>query len=62
MPWVIVNVLKGHSDDKKVKLHKSVSKAISESLEIPLDWVKIQIVEMEHKDHSIGGIPLDKMS
>lgn len=61
MPWVTINVLKGHSAAKKLKLHRAVAKAVCDSLAIPADWVKIQIVEMNPKDHSIGGVPADKL-
>jgi phenylpyruvate tautomerase PptA (4-oxalocrotonate tautomerase family) len=61
MPWVTINILEVHSDDKKRKLHQSTAKAVAEALEIPIDWVKIQIIEINPKDHSIGGVSADKL-
>lgn len=58
MPWVTINVLEGHSADQKKLLHQEVAAAVQRTLDIPADWVKIQIVEMKKEDHSIGGIPL----
>ncbi len=56
MPWVVVNMLEGRSDKKKLELHQAVSKAISEVLEIPADSVHVQLVEMRAEDYSKGGI------
>ncbi len=61
MPWVTINVLAGHGEDKKMALHANVAKAVYETLDIPPDWVKIQIVEMQEKDHSIGGIQINNL-
>ena len=61
MPWVTINVLSGHGEDKKLKLHEEVAKAVYTTLDIPPDWVKIQIVEMKDADHSIGGVTVDKI-
>lgn len=61
MPWVTIDVLAGHGEEKKCKLHERVAKAIYETLEIPPEWVKIQIVEMHNLDHSIGGVTMDRL-
>lgn len=61
MPWVTIDVMSGHSEEKKRKLHEAVAKAVFDTLEIPPEWVKIQIVEMKDIDHSIGGVTMDKM-
>ncbi len=61
MPWITINVMSGHSDAKKRKLHEEVAKTVYTTLEIPPEWVKIQIVEMKDIDHSIGGVTVDKL-
>lgn len=61
MPWITVNVLSGHSEEKKRCLHEALAKAAYTALDIPPEWVKIQIVEMKDVDHSIGGVTLDKL-
>lgn len=58
MPWVIINVLEGHSAEKKNLLHHEVAAAVQRSLDIPADWIKVQIIEIKKEDHSIGGVPL----
>lgn len=58
MPWVLINVLEGLGPEKKKLLHKEVAAAIQRSLDIPAEWVKVQITEMKSEDHSIGGLDL----
>ncbi|MFA6279272.1 MAG: tautomerase family protein [Bdellovibrionales bacterium] len=60
MPWVTIELMAGHSEDKKRKLHEEVAKAVYQTLEIPTEHVKIHLVEMSPIDHSIGGIAMDK--
>ena len=61
MPWITINLMEGHSEEKKRKLHEEVAKVAYNTLGIPPEWVKIQIVEMKAVDHSIGGVTIDKM-
>ncbi|HEY1096552.1 MAG TPA: tautomerase family protein [Alphaproteobacteria bacterium] len=56
MPWVTINILAGTSVEKKKKLHTEVATAIQNALDIPLEHVRIHLVEMADDDHSIGGI------
>jgi 4-oxalocrotonate tautomerase family enzyme len=55
MPWVTINLMKGHSKAQKKKLHETVTKAVAGSLELPLEYVRIQLVEMTPENHSIAG-------
>lgn len=61
MPWITVNVMSGHSPEKKRLLHEALAKTVYTVLDIPPEWVKIQIVEMKDEDHSIGGVTVDKL-
>ncbi|MDD4617236.1 MAG: tautomerase family protein [Alphaproteobacteria bacterium] len=56
MPWVVVNMLEGLSDKRKLAIHQSVAKAISDVLEISIDLVQVQLIEMKPEDYSKGGI------
>ncbi len=58
MPWITVTMMEGHTDAQKASLHQNVAKAVSESLDIPTEWVRIQLVEMKNVDHSVGGKPV----
>jgi 4-oxalocrotonate tautomerase family enzyme len=55
MPWVTINLIQKLSATKKRQLHKAVAKTISGSLNIPAEYVQIQLVEMTTENHSIGG-------
>lgn len=55
MPWVTINMMEGHSREQKRQLHRSVMEAVSQSLQLPEEWVKIQLVEMSGENHSIAG-------
>ncbi len=55
MPWVTVNMMEGHTKAQKEKLFSSVTDAISESLELPKEYVRIQLVEMTPENHAIAG-------
>ncbi len=60
MPWVTVNILEGRSDDQKKKLHRTVTSAVAESLDVAPEKVHVQIVEMKTIDYSHAGKCLDK--
>ena len=55
MPWVTINVMEGHSQEQKDILFKKVTKSISESLDLPSKYVKIQLIEMDWGNHSFDG-------
>lgn len=61
MPWVTINMISGYSPEQKKELHRQVARAVHETLNIPPDWVKVQIIEMKDEDHSIGGIQINKL-
>jgi len=55
MPWVTINLMEGRDRTTKEKLHTAVAAAVAESLGLPIDRVRVQLVEMDSEDHSIGG-------
>ncbi len=55
MPWVTINMLAGRTLEKKLALHEKVAEAVSTALDVPKDKVRIQLIEMEHDQHSIAG-------
>ena len=57
MPWVTINMMDHHSDAQKKQLFTSVTEAVSQALDVPKEHVRIQLVEMNPKNHSIGGVP-----
>ncbi len=59
MPYVTINLLEGRSLEKKHKLHKLVTAAVAEALEIPAEAIKVQLVDMPRENYSHAGIPSD---
>ena len=55
MPWVTVNLMEGHTKEQKRELFEKVTKAVSTSLDLPEDYVRIQLVEMSEENHAIAG-------
>jgi 4-oxalocrotonate tautomerase family enzyme len=60
MPWITVNLMEGHSKEQKADLHLSVAQAVSKSLGLPEEYVRIQLVEMTGENHSIAGKMMEK--
>jgi len=56
MPWVTINMMDDHTEEQKKKLFQSVTDAVSNSLELPKEYVRIQLQEMDPKNHSIAGV------
>lgn len=61
MPWATINIMEGRSDEMKRDLHQKVSAAIASALQISEEKVRIQIVDMQPVDHSIGGVTIDQL-
>lgn len=59
MPYVHVTIATGRPPDAKKKLMASVSQAVSESLDVQLENVRVWITEVPVEDMSTGGVPLD---
>jgi len=61
MPIATINIIEGRSDEKKEKLIESVSKAISQSLDAPIESVRIIINEMPKQHYGIAGNSVKKL-
>ncbi len=61
MPIVQIALLEGRPPEKKHKLLTAVSGAVAESLEIPIDRVRVYLVEMSKDQLAIGGVPVAQM-
>jgi 4-oxalocrotonate tautomerase len=55
MPWVTVSLMQGHSQAQKDKLFAEVTNAVASSLELPTEYVRIQLLEMSPDNHAIAG-------
>lgn len=55
MPVVEISMWPGRDKDTKRKLIRSVYKAVQETLDIPMDWIKIIINEVPEDNWGIDG-------
>jgi 4-oxalocrotonate tautomerase len=59
MPWVQINLLEGRSLEKKHALHRKVTAAVAEALDIPESAIKVQLIDMPPENYSQAGMPQD---
>ena len=59
MPYITINLMEGHSKAQKIELYKSVTQAVANSLDLPEEYVRIQLVEMKPENHAIAGTMLE---
>ncbi len=57
MPFVQVTLVSGRTVEQKRALIASVSAAVAESLDTPIDRVRVAIYEVGHEEWGIGGQP-----
>lgn len=61
MPIATVNIIEGRSDEKKEALIEKVSQAIAESLDAPIESVRVIINEMPKQHYGIAGKSAKKL-
>jgi 4-oxalocrotonate tautomerase len=61
MPIATINIIEGRTEERKEMLIEKMSIAIAESLEAPLDSVRIIINEMPKAHFGIGGKSAKKL-
>jgi 4-oxalocrotonate tautomerase len=55
MPIALIKILEGRSPEKKRRLIESVSRAMAESLEMPIDGVRVLVEEVPPDCWGRGG-------
>lgn len=60
MPLIQINILEGRSPEKKEKLIKEVSHLVAETLESPIETVRVLINEMPAEHWGIAGESVKK--
>ncbi|MCA8093460.1 2-hydroxymuconate tautomerase family protein [Burkholderia anthina] len=55
MPIALIKIMKGRSPEKRRRLIESVSQAMAESLEMPIDGVRVLIEEVPPENWGRGG-------
>jgi 4-oxalocrotonate tautomerase len=57
MPLIQVTMVEGRSTEQKHALIRSLSQAMSETLEVPLERIRVAIYEISPDEWGIGGEP-----
>ena len=57
MPIVQINLMEGRPPEKIAKMIRSVSEAVSTSLDAPIGAVRVIVNEMEQHQYGVGGKP-----
>lgn len=58
MPIVNIHLLKGRDKEKKKELIRNVTDAVTGTLEVPEESVRIILMEMENEDYGTAGLPI----
>lgn len=61
MPYVQVTLAAGRTREAKQALMAAVSQAVHESIDAPLESVRVWITEVPPEEMAIGGVPLDEV-
>lgn len=61
MPFIQVTMLQGRTAEQKHDLIKKVSQATSDALGVPIERVRMAIVEVTPDEWGIGGEPVAKV-
>ncbi len=56
MPIVTIKMLEGRTNEQKHQLVKSVTDAVSESVNAPKENISIIIEEMKKEHYAVGGV------
>ncbi|HLP59713.1 MAG TPA: 2-hydroxymuconate tautomerase [Candidatus Deferrimicrobium sp.] len=58
MPIVTIHLLKGRDKEKRRELIRNVTAAITETLDVPSDNVRVILNEMENDNYGVAGLPI----
>jgi 4-oxalocrotonate tautomerase len=61
MPIATINIIQGRSEEKIEALIQNMSKAIAESLDAPLESVRVIVNEVPKEHFGIGGKSAKKL-
>jgi 4-oxalocrotonate tautomerase len=56
MPLVEIHLLEGRTDDQKKALLAAVTSAVHESLDAPLESIRVWVQEFSPKEYMIAGV------
>lgn len=61
MPIAHLYILEGHGKERRTALIRSVSRAIAESLDAPIERVRVLVQEVPRDQWGIGGETAEKV-
>lgn len=61
MPYINVTLATGRTREAKQTLMSAIAEAVHETIDAPLETVRVWITEVDAEDMSIGGVPLDEV-
>ncbi|XPV69568.1 MAG: 2-hydroxymuconate tautomerase [Halarcobacter sp.] len=61
MPIATINIIEGRDDEKKEKLIEKVTLAIHESLDAPIETIRVILNEMPKQHYGIAGKSVKKL-
>lgn len=58
MPIVTIQMLKGRDKEKRKELIKNVTDAVTNTLDVPVDSVRVLLNEIENENFGVAGLPI----
>ncbi len=58
MPIVTIQMLEGRDKDKKRELITKVTDVVKETLEMPIESVRVILQEMNYDNYGVAGLPV----
>ncbi len=58
MPIVTIQMLKGRDKEKRKELIKNVTDAVTKTLDVPVDSVRVLLNEIENENFGVAGLPI----
>jgi 4-oxalocrotonate tautomerase len=62
MPFVNIQILKGHSQERKDEIARRVTEAVSELAELPKEAIWVVFEDVQPSDWFVGGRAVGKKS
>jgi len=60
MPIAVVHLLKGRTGEQRALLIRNVTKAITESLDVKPEQVRVILQEQDAENWGVGGLPISR--
>jgi 4-oxalocrotonate tautomerase len=57
MPFVHIDLVRGRDKELLMRLIEEVSRVVAETLEVPIDRVRVVVAEVDPDLWGIGGVP-----